>query len=59
MRVERIWLILTKYASTSVSGLVLMGYLQIYIFLEIASITAYILTSLNRDKKGYMGLSDI
>jgi formate hydrogenlyase subunit 3/multisubunit Na+/H+ antiporter MnhD subunit len=48
--------ILTNMLLASVSGLVLSGDIfNIYIFFEIASITAYILTSLNRDKKAYSG----
>ena len=48
--------ILTNMLIASVSGLVLSGDIfNIYIFFEIASITAYILTSLNRDKKAYSG----
>ena len=48
--------ILTNMLLTSVSGLVLSGDIfNIYIFFEIASITAYILTSLAKDKKAYSG----
>ena len=48
--------ILTNMLLASVSGLVLSGDIfNIYIFFEIASITAYILTSLHRDKKAYSG----
>ena len=48
--------ILTNMLLASVSGLVLSGDIfNIYIFFEIASITAYILTSLGRDKKAYSG----
>jgi formate hydrogenlyase subunit 3/multisubunit Na+/H+ antiporter MnhD subunit len=47
---------LTNMLLASVSGLVLSGDIfNIYIFFEIASITAYIFTSLNRDKKAYSG----
>ncbi len=45
---------LTNMLLASVSGLVLSGDIfNVYIFFEIASITAYILTSLNRDAKAY------
>jgi len=48
--------ILTNMLLASISGLVLSGDIfNIYIFFEIASITAYILTSLNKDKKAYSG----
>lgn len=48
--------ILTNMLLASVLGLVLSGDIfNIYIFFEIASITAYILTSLNKDKKAYSG----
>lgn len=48
--------ILTNMLTASVSGLVLSGDIfNIYIFFELASITAYILTSLNRDKQAYSG----
>ena len=48
--------ILTNMLLASVLGLVLSGDIfNIYIFFEIASITAYILTSLRRDKKAYSG----
>ena len=48
--------ILTNMLLASVSGLVLSGDIfNIYIFFEIASITAYILTSLGRDKQAYSG----
>ena len=48
--------ILTNMLTASISGLVLSGDIfNIYIFFEIASITAYIFTSLNRDKKAYSG----
>ncbi|SFV63882.1 Na(+) H(+) antiporter subunit D [hydrothermal vent metagenome] len=48
--------ILTNMLLASVSGLVLGGDIfNVYIFFEIASITAYILTSLHRDKKAYSG----
>jgi formate hydrogenlyase subunit 3/multisubunit Na+/H+ antiporter MnhD subunit len=48
--------ILTNMLLASVSGLVLSGDIfNIYIFFEIASITAYILTSLKKDKKAYSG----
>ncbi len=48
--------ILTNIFLASVSGLVLSGDIfNIYIFFEMASITAYIFTSLKRDKKAYSG----
>jgi len=48
--------ILTNMLLASVSGLVLSGDIfNVYIFFEIASITAYIFTSLNRDKQAYSG----
>lgn len=48
--------ILTNMLLAGVSGLVLSGDIfNIYIFFEIASITAYILTSLGRDKQAYSG----
>lgn len=48
--------ILTNLLLASVLGLVLSGDIfNIYIFFEIASITAYIFTSLNKDKKAYSG----
>ena len=48
--------ILTNMLMASVSGLVLSGDIfNIYIFFEIASITAYLFTSLKRDKKAYSG----
>ena len=48
--------ILTNMLLASVSGLVLSGDIfNIYIFFEIASITAYILTALGKDKKAYSG----
>lgn len=48
--------ILTNMLLAGVSGLVLSGDIfNIYIFFEISSITAYILTSLNRDAKAYSG----
>ncbi len=48
--------VLTNLLLASVFGLVLSGDIfNIYIFFEIASITAYILTSLNRDKQAYSG----
>ncbi len=48
--------ILTNMLLASVLGLVLSGDIfNIYIFFEIASITAYILTSLHKDKKAYSG----
>ena len=47
---------LTNMLLASVSGLVLSGDIfNVYIFFEIASITAYIFTSLNRDAKAYSG----
>ena len=48
--------ILSNLLMTGVLGLVLShDIFNIYIFFEIASISAYILTSLNRDKKAYGG----
>jgi formate hydrogenlyase subunit 3/multisubunit Na+/H+ antiporter MnhD subunit len=48
--------VLTNMLLASVSGLVLSGDIfNIYIFFEIASITAYILTSLDKDKQAYSG----
>jgi formate hydrogenlyase subunit 3/multisubunit Na+/H+ antiporter MnhD subunit len=48
--------ILTNMLLASVSGLVLSSDIfNIYIFFEIASITAYILTSLGKDKQAYSG----
>jgi len=48
--------ILTNMLLASVSGLVLSGDIfNIYIFFEIASISAYILTSLQKDKEAYSG----
>jgi formate hydrogenlyase subunit 3/multisubunit Na+/H+ antiporter MnhD subunit len=48
--------VLTNMLLASTLGLVLSGDIfNIYIFFEIASITAYILTSLNKDKKAYSG----
>jgi len=48
--------ILTNMLLVGLSGLVLSGDIfNIYIFFEITSITAYILTSLKRDKKAYSG----
>ncbi len=53
---QRDMFILTNMLIASVSGLVLSGDIfNIYIFFEIASITAYILTSMSRDKKAYSG----
>jgi len=46
--------IVTNMLLASVIGLVLSGDIfNIYIFFELASISAYILTSLNKDKKAY------
>ena len=46
--------ILTNMLIASISGLVLSGDIfNIYIFFEIASVTAYILTSLGKDKQAY------
>ncbi|MEA1914844.1 MAG: proton-conducting transporter membrane subunit, partial [Campylobacterota bacterium] len=48
--------ILTNLLLVGVLGLVLSGDIfNIYIFFEIASISAYILTTLNKDKKAYSG----
>jgi len=48
--------VVTNIFTAGVLGLVLSADIfNIYIFFEIASISAYILTGLNRDKRGYAG----